>query len=120
MTPQKQKSPVARALFPGGSPGKKSSATKSGGSPGVKLNGIPEETLNGELDGWKERALVAEKEADEAQKAREAEVAEFRGRVRRMGDDAAQMREEIAILRSTLEMQVGRRNSSYSFSKLAD
>ncbi|GAQ87856.1 hypothetical protein KFL_003830050 [Klebsormidium nitens] len=107
-SPLKQKSPVARALFPSGSPGKKGSATKSGDSPGVKLNGIPEETLAGELDGWKERALVAEKETEKAQKVRgesEAEAAELRGRVRRMGDDAAQMREEIAILRSTLEMQ---------------
>ncbi|GAQ87855.1 hypothetical protein KFL_003830040 [Klebsormidium nitens] len=93
-----------------GPSGKRGSATKSGDPSGIKRNvrdpgGDP---LAGELDGWKERALVAEKDTEKAQKVRgdcETKAAELRGRVRRLRDDSAHMREDIAVLRSTLEMQ---------------
>lgn len=133
-SPLKHKSPIARALFPGGSPGKKGGSLSGDGSPGEKLTGIPE-SVAGELDSWQERALSAEKEVEslkrevqnavgELESARgelnkgevdppwkeragvlEIETLELKGKVRRMRDDAEQMREEIAILRSTLEMQ---------------
>jgi hypothetical protein len=146
-SPLKHKSPIARALFPGGSPGKKGGSLSGDGSPGEKLTGIPE-SLAGELDSWQERALSAEKEVEslkrevqnavgELESARgelkkgevdppwkeragvlEIETLELKGKVRRMRDDAEQMREEIAILRSTLEMQTQTQNQTQGLKEL--